>query len=96
MYTALLYVHVLALVYWLGGDLGTFLSSRYVLRRDLSVESRQTALLVQRRYGGERAVAAVGVLVVHGRPQPHKRKDLCDARNRTGHAALEGLLHGCL
>ena len=35
MYTALLYVHVLALVYWLGGDLGTFLSSRHVLRRDL-------------------------------------------------------------
>ena len=23
MYTLLLYVHVLALVYWLGGDLGT-------------------------------------------------------------------------
>ena len=31
MYTLLLYVHVLALVYWLGGDLGTFLSSRHVL-----------------------------------------------------------------
>jgi hypothetical protein len=46
MYTALLYVHVLALVYWLGGDLGTFLSSRYVLRRDLSVESRQTAFKI--------------------------------------------------
>ena len=35
MYTVLLYVHVLALVYWLGGDLGTYLSSRHVLNRDL-------------------------------------------------------------
>ena len=39
----MLYVHVLALVYWLGGDLGTFLSSRHVLRSELGVESRQTA-----------------------------------------------------
>ena len=30
--TLLLYVHVLALVYWLGGDLGTFLASRYITR----------------------------------------------------------------
>ena len=46
MYTLLLYVHVLALVYWLGGDLGTFLSSRHVLRSDLGVESRQTAFKI--------------------------------------------------
>lgn len=46
MYTALLYIHVLALVYWLGGDLGTYLSSRHVLRRDLAVESRQTAFKI--------------------------------------------------
>ena len=37
MYSALLYIHVLALVYWLGGDLGTYLSSRHVLRSDLCV-----------------------------------------------------------
>jgi len=43
MYNVVLYVHVLALVYWLGGDLGTFLSSRHVLRSELGVESRQTA-----------------------------------------------------
>jgi len=43
MYTFLIFVHVLALVYWLGGDLGTYLSSRYALRDDLSVEARQTA-----------------------------------------------------
>lgn len=43
MYTFLVFVHVLALVYWLGGDLGTYLSSRYALREDLSVDARQTA-----------------------------------------------------
>lgn len=43
MYTLLLYVHVLGLVYWLGGDLGTYLSSRYVLQKELGVEARQTA-----------------------------------------------------
>jgi hypothetical protein len=43
MYTLLLYIHVLGLVYWLGGDLGTYLSSRYVLRSDLGEEARQTA-----------------------------------------------------
>jgi hypothetical protein len=43
MYTLLVFIHVLALVYWLGGDLGTYISSQYVLREDLSVESRQTA-----------------------------------------------------
>ena len=46
MYTVLLYIHVLALVYWLGGDLGTYLSSRHVLNRDLAVESRQTAFKI--------------------------------------------------
>ena len=46
MYNVVLYVHVLALVYWLGGDLGTFLSSRHVLRRELCVESRQTAFKI--------------------------------------------------
>ena len=43
MTTIILYLHVLSLVYWLGGDLGTFLSSRYIVRDDLGVEARQTA-----------------------------------------------------
>ena len=57
MYTALLYVHVLALVYWLGGDLGTYLSSRHVLRRDL--ERRVAANRLQDS-DGVRHGAAVG------------------------------------
>lgn len=46
MYTLLLYTHILALVYWLGGDLGTFLASRYVVRSDLTVEARQSAFSI--------------------------------------------------
>ena len=55
MYTLLVFIHVLALVYWLGGDLGTYISSQYVLREDLSVESRQTAfnIFAGMRYGAE-------------------------------------------
>ena len=42
----MLFVHILAIVYWLGGDLGTFLSSRSVLLSELGVESRQTAFKI--------------------------------------------------
>ncbi len=41
-----LVLHVFLLVYWLGGDLGTFYSSRYVVKPDLSVEARSTALKI--------------------------------------------------
>jgi len=44
--TLLLYIHVLALVYWLGGDLGTFLASRYITRSDLGIEARKTAFAI--------------------------------------------------
>ena len=40
------YLHLLGFVYWLGGDLGTFLASRQVVRTDLSSEARQTALSI--------------------------------------------------
>ncbi len=48
MYEVLIlkFLHILAFVYWLGGDLGTFLSSRYVVREDLSPETRATALKI--------------------------------------------------
>jgi len=39
-------LHVFLLVYWLGGDLGTFYSSRYVMKPDLGIEARQTALKI--------------------------------------------------
>ena len=38
--------HVIAFVYWLGGDLGTFYASRYVIRTDIGVEARSTALKI--------------------------------------------------
>ena len=45
-YLLLKYAHVIALVYWLGGDLGTFFASRQVVRRDLGVEARRVALKI--------------------------------------------------
>jgi hypothetical protein len=45
-YLLLKFFHVLAFVYWLGGDLGTFLSSRYVVRTDIGTEARSTALKI--------------------------------------------------
>jgi hypothetical protein len=43
-YLALKFAHLLAFVYWLGGDLGTFLASRQVVREDLPPQARATAL----------------------------------------------------
>ena len=40
------YLHIVAFVYWLGGDLGTFLASRYVVRRDVGIEARRVALQI--------------------------------------------------
>ena len=45
-YLLLKFAHVLAFVYWLGGDLGTFLASREVINRDNSAESRHVALKI--------------------------------------------------
>lgn len=46
MYDVALLLHVLLLTYWLGADLGVFYSSRYVLKPDLGVEARITALRI--------------------------------------------------
>ena len=45
-YLLLKFAHIIAFVYWLGGDLGTFLSSRQVINRGLSEESRSVALKI--------------------------------------------------
>jgi hypothetical protein len=45
-YNLFLLVHVLLFVYWLGGDIGVFYSSRYVADSSLSLEARTTALRI--------------------------------------------------
>ena len=45
-YPLLKYAHIIAFVYWLGGDLGTFFASRQVVRRDIGVEARRIALKI--------------------------------------------------
>ena len=37
------FIHNLLFVYWLGGDLGVYYSSRYIVRSDISEEARNTA-----------------------------------------------------
>jgi hypothetical protein len=45
-YLLLKFLHIVAFVYWLGGDLGTFLASKQVVNRELSPESRHVALKI--------------------------------------------------
>lgn len=42
-YSAALFLHILLFVYWLGGDLGVYYSSRYILKSELSPETRAVA-----------------------------------------------------
>lgn len=42
-YSAALFLHILLFVYWLGGDLGTFYSSRFIIRSEHSPEARAVA-----------------------------------------------------
>ena len=46
LYLTLKLLHILAFVYWLGGDLGTFFSSRFVVDARLSAAQRGTALKI--------------------------------------------------
>jgi hypothetical protein len=45
-YAALILVHVLLLVYWLGADLGVFYSAGFLTKPELSLESRRTAMKI--------------------------------------------------
>ena len=40
IHTVLVIIHVLLFVYWLGGDLGVFYSSKFVVKPDISPEAR--------------------------------------------------------
>lgn len=46
LYLSLKLLHLLAFVYWLGGDLGTYFSSRFVVDPRLSPAQRHTALKI--------------------------------------------------
>lgn len=46
LYLTLKLLHILAFVYWLGGDLGTFFASRFVVDSKLSPAQRGTALKI--------------------------------------------------
>ncbi|MFT5034137.1 MAG: hypothetical protein ACI9OO_002073 [Bacteroidia bacterium] len=45
-YLLLKFAHIVAFVYWLGGDLGTFIASRHVVNGSLGTEARATALKI--------------------------------------------------
>lgn len=40
LYLVLVFIHIVLFVYWLGGDLGVYISSKYVANRNLSVDER--------------------------------------------------------
>ncbi|MBB2944390.1 hypothetical protein FB565_004119 [Actinoplanes lutulentus] len=46
MLEAFLYLHIVLMVFWLGGDLGVFYSSRFVINPDLTPAARLTALKI--------------------------------------------------
>ncbi|MBO3741277.1 hypothetical protein [Actinoplanes flavus] len=46
MLEAFLYLHIVLMVFWLGGDLGVFYSSRYVIDSSLTPAARLTALKI--------------------------------------------------
>lgn len=46
MLAAFLFLHIVLMVFWLGGDLGVFYSSRYVIDPDLTPAARLTALKI--------------------------------------------------
>ncbi|BCY12854.1 hypothetical protein [Actinoplanes sp. L3-i22] len=46
MLAAFLFLHIVLMVFWLGGDLGVFYSSRYVINPSLTPAARLTALKI--------------------------------------------------
>ena len=46
IYSLLVLVHILLLVFWVGTDVGVFLAAKVSERTDLSIETRSTILSV--------------------------------------------------
>lgn len=66
-YLLLKYLHILGFVYWLGGDLGTFLSSRYLVNRNIGNEARlvATKIMLACDQGPKLAMPLMFALGVH-------------------------------
>jgi hypothetical protein len=66
-YLLLNYLHIIGFVYWLGGDLGTFLSSRYLVNRNIGNEARlvATKIMLACDQGPKLAMPMMFALGVH-------------------------------
>ncbi|MFL2769391.1 MAG: hypothetical protein ACJZ9F_00130 [Rhodospirillaceae bacterium] len=63
-YDILIYVHTLLFVYWLGGDLGVYLSAKFVADRRLSLEERFRFMKVLLQCDMGPRTALIGLLPV--------------------------------
>ncbi|WP_372865702.1 hypothetical protein, partial [Spongiibacter sp.] len=66
-YLLVKYLHIIGFVYWLGGDLGTFLSSRYLVNRNIGNEARlvATKIMLACDQGPKLAMPMMFALGVH-------------------------------
>ena len=63
-YDILIYVHTLLFVYWLGGDLGVYMSAKYVADRNLSLDERFRCMDVLFKCDMGPRTALIGLLPV--------------------------------
>lgn len=61
------YAHIIAFVYWLGGDLGTYVASNYAISRQVQPEARRVALKIMLAcdQGPKLAMPLIVVLGIH-------------------------------
>lgn len=63
-YDILIYVHTILFVYWLGGDLGVYMSAKYVADRNLSLDERFRFMHVLMQCDMGPRTALIGLLPV--------------------------------